>query len=89
MLRPDYTSQFKKDIKLCEKRIYNIELLKNIIVILLTEGLMPSKYREHLLLGNYSGYKECHILPNWLIIYKVIPRNRIIFTRTGTHSDLF
>jgi mRNA interferase YafQ len=89
MLRPDYTSQYKKDIKLCEKRNYNIELLKDVIALLLTEELLPAKYREHLLLGNYSGYKECHILPNWLLIYKIIPGDMIIFTRTGTHTDLF
>ena len=89
MLLPDYTSQFKKDIKLCERRNYDIGLLKSVIVLLLTGEALPAKYREHLLLGNYSGYKECHILPNWLLIYKIIPGNIIIFTRTGTHADLF
>ena len=83
-----YSSQFKKDVKLAIKRGYKIELLHRIMKALENEEVLEAKYKEHYLVGNYKGYLECHIEPDWLLIYK-INGNELYFARTGTHSDLF
>ena len=90
MLKFQVTAQFKKDYKRCMKRGYNMKLLQNVIEILLEEKPLDSKYRDHGLTGNYAGFRECHILPDWLLIY-TIQKNVLILTasRTGSHSDLF
>lgn len=88
MLRPEYTTRFKKDLKIIEKRNLNMELLKDVIRKLCLEEPLPAKNREHNLAGDMSGCKECHISPDWLLIYK-IGNGIIVFERTGTHSDLF
>lgn len=86
----DFTSKFKKDIKLLKKQGKNIEKLYEIINILAYGEELDAKYRDHNLIGNYKGYRECHIEPDWLLIYKVM-ENILILTlsRTGTHSELF
>lgn len=84
------TSQFKKDLKLAKKRGYAIELINNIISLLANGEKLPAKYKDHALTGNYSGYRECHIEPDWLLVYEI--RNEeliLILTRTGTHADIF
>lgn len=87
---PEYTGAFKKDYKRIVKRGYNIVLLKKIVDILLSEGSIPSGYKPHILVGNYKGYMECHILPGWLLIWKINHNDKVVtFVRTGTHSDLF
>lgn len=88
MLKPEYTTKFKKDLKLAKKRNYDIEILKEIINLLCMEIPLPEKNKDHLLYGNWTGYRECHILPDWLLIYQ-IGNGIIVFERTGTHSDLF
>ena len=88
MLTPFYANQFKKDFKLQEKRGKNIELLKEITVLLVSEKKLALQYRDHPLKGRLKDFRECHIEPDWLLIYK-IEGNNIYFTRTGTHSDLF
>lgn len=88
MLLQHITNQFKKDVKLCEKRGYTIQSLKDVMVELVSEIPLAEKYKDHILRGNYEGYRECHIEPDWLLIYKIVDRD-IYFTRTGTHSDLF
>lgn len=88
MLEVSFTSQFKKDYKLCTKRDYDMLLLKNIINILAVPTVLPEKNRDHDLKGTYMGKRECHILPDWLLVYKT-DRNRLVLYRTGTHSDLF
>ena len=88
MLKPSYTTQFKKDYKLQLKRHQNLNLLDSIIKMLVKEELLPVNNRDHPLRGNYNGYRECHIEPDWLLIYK-IEYDSICFVRTGTHSDLF
>ncbi len=88
MLKPSYTSQFKKDYKLQLKRHQDLDLLDNIITALVKEDSLPVSNRDHPLQGNYKGYRECHIEPDWLLIYK-IEHDHIYFVRTGTHSDLF
>lgn len=82
------TRQFEKDFKLCKKRGYKIQQLLKIFSELENSGIVPSKYRPHKLIGNYNGYWECHIQPDWLLIW-YMKGNEIVLTRTGTHSDLF
>lgn len=88
MLNVIFTNQFKKDYKLCQKRGYNMTLIKSIIQTLsIPESLHP-KHREHILSGNYANKKECHIQPDWLLVYQTTD-DELILHRTGTHSDLF
>ncbi len=88
MLEVSFTNQFKRDYKLCVKRGYNMLLLQNIICILSIPEILSEKNRDHDLKGTYMGKRECHILPDWLLIYKVTGKQLILY-RTGTHSDLF
>lgn len=84
------TSKFKKDYKLAKKRHLDMQLLDDVIRKLSRGEQLEPQNNDHILTGNWSGYHECHIQPNWLLIYK-IDNNQLILTstRTGTHSDLF
>lgn len=84
------TTQFKKDYKLAMKRGLDIRLLEDVISNLAMGIPLPEKNRDHDLSGNWVGYRECHILPNWLLIYR-IDHGVLVLTlsRTGSHSDLF
>lgn len=85
-----YTTQFKKDYKLAVKRGLKIELLEEVISALAMGEGLPEKNRDHNLNGNWSNYRECHIQPDWLLIYRVEENMLILtLTRTGSHSDLF
>ena len=85
-----YTSQFKKDFKLAHKRGLNVSLLKDIIAALSMGIKLPEKNKDHMLTGNWLGYRECHILPDWLLIYRVEDDILVLtLARTGSHSDLF
>lgn len=90
MLKVRYSAKFKKDYKKIIKRGYNPQLLQEIITIICNEQPLPPKYQDHNLSGNYEGHRECHITPDWLLIYK-IEQNilTLSLTRTGSHSDLF
>lgn len=88
MLEVSFTNQFKKDYKICIKRGYDMLLLQNIINILAIPAILPERNKDHDLKGTYIGKRECHILPDWLLVYK-INGNRLVLYRTGTHSDLF
>ena len=90
MLTLHTTSQFRKDYKLAKKRGYNLSLLEEVLDTLLEGKTLDAKYHDHALTGNYLGFRECHILPDWLLIY-AIDNGTLILTasRTGTHSDLF
>ena len=84
------TSKFKKDYKKIQKRGYNLKLLEEVVRILAETKTLPEKYLPHSLIGNYVGYMECHILPDWLLIYKIKDDELVlVLSRTGTHSDLF
>jgi len=88
MYTPVYTKQFEKDIKLCKRRGKNLEKFK-ILACTLISGQIPDPiHRDHKLLGNYQGRRDCHIESDWLLIYK-IDNKLIVFERMGTHSDLF
>ena len=84
------TTKFEKDLKLMKKRGYDLKLLKEVIDILSNGEELSSKYKDHYLQGDYIGFKECHIKPDWLLVYK-IDNNILVLTlsRTGKHSDLF
>jgi mRNA interferase YafQ len=88
MRSPSYTKQFAKDLKKMEKREKPLEKIKHILITLINEERLNAKYRDHKLLGNYKGRRECHIESDWLLIYKITD-SEIIFERTGTYSDLF
>ena len=84
------TTLFKKDFKLAMKRGLNVELLENIIALLAMGEPLPAKNKDHALTGNWVGHRECHILPDWLLIYRVEDDVLVLtLARTGTHSDLF
>lgn len=84
------SNQFKKDLRLAQKRGYDIDKIKRVIAELANGETLEAKYRDHLLTGNYGGFRECHIQPDWLLVYKIDNGKLILFlARTGTHSDLF
>ncbi len=84
------SNRFKKDLKLAIKRGYRIELLENVVDRLAAQETLEPKYKDHLLTGNYGGFRECHITPDWLLVYQVREEELILLlSRTGTHSDLF
>ena len=84
------TSMFKKDLKLAKKRGYDLSLLNNVVDTLAMGQPLSEKYKDHSLIGNYKGCRECHITPDWLLIYEISENEIILYlTRTGTLSDLF
>lgn len=90
MLKVRYSNKFKKDFKTIIRRGYDITLFEEVVGLLREEKPLPEKCCDHALKGEYMGHRECHISPDWLLIYKV--ENDMItlsLTRTGTHSDLF
>lgn len=90
MLDIRYSIRFKKDYKTIIARGYNPQLLQDVLEILCNEQQLPLKYKDHNLTGNYEGHRECHITPDWLLIYKIEQEILTLsLTRTGTHSDLF
>ena len=85
-----YTSQFKKDYKLAKRRGLNLSLLKKIISQLANGVQLDEKYRDHDLSGDWKGHRECHIQPDWRLVYRIEDDVLILtLSRTGTHSDLF
>lgn len=84
------SKRFEKDLKRCEKRGYNMQLVKDAIMQLAETGTLPASYRPHKLSGQYGGCWECHLKPDWLLIWEQNDTELILlFTGTGTHSDLF
>lgn len=84
------TKQFKKDVLRAKKRGYNLTLLNKTIKLIASGSPLPPSYRNHPLKGDYAGCQECHITPDWLLVYELYEDELILYlTRTGTHSDLF
>ena len=90
MLEIVLSNQFKKDLKLTSKRGYKLGLLERIVDKIANNIKLEDKYRDHALTGNYVGFRECHIQPDWLLVYRIENDELILFlSRTGSHSDLF
>jgi len=83
-----YTTQFKKDFKKIKKQQKNISKLTVLIEKLLGQEKLEPKYKDHSLTGKYKSHRDCHIEPDWILIYK-INKNELVLERTGSHSDLF
>ena len=84
------TSQFRKDYKRIKKRGYDLSRLERVIDTLLEEKPLDKQFRDHPLTGNYAGFRECHIQPDWLLVYEQDDKDLYLYLiRTGTHSDLF
>lgn len=88
MLKITYTNRFKKDIKLIQKRGLKYKKLQDIVMLLCEKKDLPKNCRPHMLSGQYVGFFECHIEPDWLLIYR-LTNEALELSRTGTHSDLF
>ncbi len=84
-----YSSKFKKDLKRAGQRGNNLSVLKDVIGQLAVDQILEPKYKDHSLIGNYAGARECHLAPDWLLIYRYESTDKLILLRTGTHSDLF
>ena len=85
-----YTSVFKKKMRLCEKRGYNMQLIRDVIEKLSNGEQLPESYRAHTLVGDRKGQLECHIQPDWLLIWEQRDQELIlVMVNTGSHSDLF
>lgn len=84
------TTQFKKDVKLAGKRGKDLNKLKTVLDLLIAGDELPRQYKDHPLRGNFSGSRDCHIEPDWLLIYTLAENgSHVRLERTGTHSDLF
>ena len=84
------TKNCQKDLKRAQRRGYDLSLLTEILKKLANGESLPEKNRDHLLTGNFSGCRECHITPDWLLVYEIYEEELLLYlTRTGTHSDLF
>ena len=83
-----YTSQFKRDFKKAEKQKKDIEKLRSVISDLDSGNPLDPLFRDHQLVSNWKGYRECHITPDWLLIYRLTP-NELILVRLGSHTELF
>jgi mRNA interferase YafQ len=85
-----FTREFKRSLKRCLKRGYNEDLLTEVLSLLANDGRLPEKYRPHILHGKYEGYWECHIRPDWLLIWDKNEEELVLLmVDTGTHADLF
>lgn len=88
MRQPAYSGQFKRDVKLAAKRGKDLDKLKALLDLLIKGKPLPDKYRDHPLHGDWNSFRDAHIEPDWLLIYKV-SGNVVRFERTGRHADLF
>lgn len=90
MLKIVLSNRFRKDLKLAQKRGMNLDLLRDVVNALANEEKLAAKYHDHDLSGVFSGFRECHIQPEWLLVYRIEKNELELFLfRTGTHSDLF
>lgn len=90
MYRIEFSKRYQRDYKTVDKRGFNKQLLNDVIRQIAIGKRLQIKHRDHALKGKFSGYRECHIQPDWLLIYKKDEDQKILkLARTGTHSDLF
>ncbi|WLE97558.1 MAG: type II toxin-antitoxin system YafQ family toxin [Candidatus Electrothrix communis] len=88
MLTIYYTTRFKRDFKRIRKKHKNLRKLQAVIELLVDEKTLDSRYKDHRLIGNWANHRECHIEPDWLLIYRITDNNLYI-ERTGSHAELF
>ena len=88
MRQPVYSGQFKRDVKQAQKRGKDMEKLKTLLALLIGGQPLPAAYRDHPLKGTWREFRDAHIEPDWILIYKIID-NVVRFERTGRHADLF
>lgn len=88
MLNIRTTKKYNQDLRRCAKRGYNIRLMADIVNILRIPALLPQQNRDHKLSGNFSGYRECHVESDWILVYRYVDGS-LELSRTGTHSDIF
>ena len=88
MLTSVWTGKFKKDVKRAERRGKDIDKFKAVLSLLIEEKPLPASYRDHPLRGDWAGFRDLHIEPDWLLLYR-IEGNELRLARTGTHADLF
>lgn len=88
MLTPVRSNRFRRDLKRLQKRGKDIDKLRRLLELLVEQKPLPDQYRDHPLKGRWSGYRDAHIEPDWLLLYRVIG-NELQLARTGTHADLF
>ena len=90
MLNIEHTTRFKSDLNLAKRRQKSMKKIQDVMEKIAAEKPLDKKLRDHSLTGNWQDFRECHIEPDWLLIYKITSdRKTVIFTRTGTHADLF
>ena len=90
MLIPQESTRFRRDLRRMKRRGKDLEKLKKVVRLLVEEQILPDRYRDHNLVGDWSGYRDCHIESDWLLLYKIDRDEKILtLARTGTHSDLF
>ena len=82
------STQFKRDVKRAQRRGKDLAKLRPPLTALVHQSLLPARYRDHPLRGNWQGYRELHVEPDWLLIYRVVG-NELHLVRTGSHADLF
>ncbi|EFM46306.1 type II toxin-antitoxin system YafQ family toxin [Mobiluncus mulieris] len=89
-MKLEYTAKFKKDYKKCLRQGRDMRVLEEVLRLLVQPGTLPARYRDHGLVGNYRGHRECHLAPDWLLIYR-IDQDKVTLTATrlGSHSELF
>ncbi|ADW70502.1 type II toxin-antitoxin system YafQ family toxin [Granulicella tundricola] len=88
MLEVVMATRFRRDTKLMERRGLKMTKLREVIMLLAQEIELPVRYHDHLLSGSWKDHRECHVEPDWLLIYQ-LQEGQILFARTGTHADLF
>lgn len=88
MLTPVQASRFRKDVKRVEKRGKDMAKLRAVLTLLIRQEALPPEYRDHALRGDWKGFRDLHIEPDWLLLYRVVG-DELQLARTGTHSDLF
>lgn len=88
MLKPVRRSQFKRDVKRAKKRGKDMRKLRDVLTLLIEQRPLPKRCKDHSLVGTWNGYRDCHIEPDWLLIYRV-EGDTLLLARTGTHADVF
>ena len=89
-LKPAYTGRFKRDVKVMQRRGFDMQKLKVLMGLLIEQQPLDPRHRDHPLSGPWNGHRDCHVEPDWVLIYRIIlDENEIRFERTGTHSGLF